>query len=426
MKVNPRRYIGLLICLPIFTIISACGEVKEHKNRGLTESKDAARPVEKTGQLSRFYCDDNPNFSYSIYIPKTFDSSISHPLFLFFDPQGDGSMPLLKYQSLADRNQWFFAGSNNSKNGLSPEETGKIVTSFLTDITRKSNFKISGIYACGFSGGARVALQLALSNSAIKGVFMNSAGFIGSEKLLIKPLSFALSAVGGLEDFNLLEIFNSFDHLFLVPKHISASFKVFNGKHDWAPAESVEQGLDFLLNADTKLYMQSAQLDFNSFKNAEEKYFKQELLYQNKYRVAITSEGKGWWQKEINQLNDLRNKTPSTHIKDMIARVEGYMSILAYSYSKQALEMQQSEIANLFVDIYILVDPFNPDCSIFKARSCMLDKRKDEALTYIEKSINLGFKNKESLLAEPDFQEIKTEPRFIEAISKIKSGQHEN
>src|SRR5689334_1247009 len=102
------RFTGFVVLL-VHTI--ACGNNTLHD----TTSGDTTRVKESTtintsakdtfeaGKLIlRVVCKSDPAQSYALYIPAK-HSHDTLPVIYFFDPHGDGSLPLTKYKSLADR-----------------------------------------------------------------------------------------------------------------------------------------------------------------------------------------------------------------------------------------------------------------------------------------------------------------------------------
>ncbi|HRG90885.1 MAG TPA: hypothetical protein PLW44_17810, partial [Chitinophagales bacterium] len=56
--------------------------------------------------------------SYALYLPSNYTDTSALPVMLFFDPHGDGAVPLNLYARLAEKNGYILMGSNISKNGM--------------------------------------------------------------------------------------------------------------------------------------------------------------------------------------------------------------------------------------------------------------------------------------------------------------------
>ena len=91
-------------------------------------------------------------------------------------------------------------------------------------------------YLTGLSGGARVALQVALANNnSIAGVIASSAGYPDSQPRASVP--FALFGTAGTDDFNYIEM-RQLDRKLTSPHRLA----VFNGGHTLPPADGRARG----------------------------------------------------------------------------------------------------------------------------------------------------------------------------------------
>src|ERR1700749_4024462 len=83
---------------------------------GFPACANAGSLMEPGRLIDTVICQKDPAQSYALYIPVRGGTG-ALPIVYFFDPHGDGSLPLKKYKSLADTYGFILAGSNNSKNG---------------------------------------------------------------------------------------------------------------------------------------------------------------------------------------------------------------------------------------------------------------------------------------------------------------------
>ena len=105
-------------------------------------------------------------------------------------------MPVERYQAAAEQYGFVVAGSNNSRNGS--QDTRAIVTTLMRDALSRFQIDLKRVYTAGMSGGARVAMSVALSAPDIAGVIASSAGFPDGRPR--KSLAFPLFATAGTED----------------------------------------------------------------------------------------------------------------------------------------------------------------------------------------------------------------------------------
>lgn len=108
------------------------------------------------------------------------------------------------------------------------------------DVTARFAIDPKRIYTAGMSGGARVALGVALgAPTLIAGVVASSAGFPDSTPR--KTLPFAIFGTAGTDDFNWLEM-RVLDHALTSPHRLA----VFDGGHVWLPSEVAVTALEWL------------------------------------------------------------------------------------------------------------------------------------------------------------------------------------
>jgi len=174
-------------------------------------------------------CDADPSQSYALFLPPDYTPDRAWPVIFAFDPGGRGRNPVERYQAAATRFGYVVAGSNNSRNG-SPQ-TGAAVASMTSDVMSRIHIDLKRIYLAGMSGGARVALGVALgAPDKIAGVIASSAGYPDSQPR--KSLPFTLFATAGTEDFNHLEL-RQLDRALTTPHRLA----IFEGGHVWLSSD---------------------------------------------------------------------------------------------------------------------------------------------------------------------------------------------
>ena len=140
----------------------------------------------------------------TLYLPPRYADTLSFPLLLLFDPHGSGMLPVKKYRALARKYGYILAGSNNIRNGMSGTGIDRILRLLTADLYSRFSFDARRLYAAGFSGGARVATLLALTDPSLRGVAACGGGLPSSGNL--PPVRFDLLGFAGREDFNLPEL----------------------------------------------------------------------------------------------------------------------------------------------------------------------------------------------------------------------------
>ena len=152
--------------------------------------------------IDRVTCDADPSQSYALFVPANYTPSRLWPVIFAFDPGGRGRTPVERYQAAAERYGYIVVGSNNSRNGST--EIPKILAAMTNDVAARLAVDPRRVYLAGMSGGARVALGIALASKDIAGVIASSAGYPDSR--VRKSLPFPIFATAGTDDFNHLEM----------------------------------------------------------------------------------------------------------------------------------------------------------------------------------------------------------------------------
>ncbi|CAN5909850.1 hypothetical protein BH11BAC7_BH11BAC7_05970 [soil metagenome] len=444
-----------------------------------TETKktivDSAAPVEvskpefKKGELTTLTVSADPSNSFTVYLPADFDSTKKYPLVVFFDPHADGSLPLNKYKSLAEKWGFIFAGSNTSKNGMAPEQADRVFNGLIDELKRILTVDQQQLIVCGFSGGARVASGGAILRKDIKGIICNSASSNATNSTAI------FIGLAGLGDMNYLEMKTNESNS--SRSKIPHELLVFNGKHEWAPVNMMEDALlmisiipgnsvanenanemyralgisiidqadsikktscmiaDNLLQSGMRAQNAAAKgntriitgddyrinvgksstcvtADKAAWKAAED----EENQLQQELASALLSQDTTWWK--INSASYFKSKKQGAD-KFMHERLQGYASLMCYSYANQAFRTNNLHAAEKFVAIYSIVDPENSEWAYMRANLYMQINLNDYALSALEKAASLGFKDKARLQNDPVFAPIRSDERFAALIGKM-------
>jgi poly(3-hydroxybutyrate) depolymerase len=191
-------------------------------------------------------CNDDPAQHYSLYLPSNFTTDRMWPIILAFDAGGRGRRGVERYQAGAERYGYIVAGSNNSRNG--PWKPSLDAARALTaDLIGRFPVDLKRIYTAGMSGGARVAMMVALhpemiagrTHPEIAGVFASSAGFPPGE--FRESVAFPIFGTAGTDDFNYREMLN-LDRTLRSPHRVV----VFEGGHTWLPVEAATEAVEWM------------------------------------------------------------------------------------------------------------------------------------------------------------------------------------
>jgi len=172
-------------------------------------------------------CAADGSQSYALYLPSAYSPGRPWSLLIAFHPGGRGRAMVEKYQAAAEQYGYIVAASNNSRNGPWAVSVAA-VKAVTTDLAQRFAIDPKRVYTTGMSGGARVALQLALANDSIAGVIASSAGCPDSEPRA--KVGFALFATAGTDDFNYVEM-RLLDRKLKTPHRLV----IFEGGHTLPP-----------------------------------------------------------------------------------------------------------------------------------------------------------------------------------------------
>ena len=184
-------------------------------------------------------CEGDPTQSYALYVPSAYSHDKLGSLLIAFHPGARGRLMVEKYQAAAEQYGYIVAGSNTSRNG--PWSiSAAAVQAMSADLGRRFAIDAQRIYLTGMSGGARVAMQVALGKSNnIAGVIASSAGYPDSQPRSSVP--FAVFGTTGSEDFNYIEM-RLLDRKLTSPHYLA----VFNGGHTLPPDAVAIEAIEWM------------------------------------------------------------------------------------------------------------------------------------------------------------------------------------
>jgi poly(3-hydroxybutyrate) depolymerase len=182
-------------------------------------------------------CQADATQTYALYLPAAYTRERTWPVIIAFDPGARGRTPVERYQAAAEQYGFIVAGSNNSRNG-SPD-LQRIISTLMVDVLSRYQVDLKRVYVAGMSGGARVAMSIALQSQEIAGVVASSAGFPDGKPR--KTVAFPIFATAGTEDFNHLEM-RRLDRELTSPHHLA----VFEGGHVWLSSELATEAVEWL------------------------------------------------------------------------------------------------------------------------------------------------------------------------------------
>ena len=183
-------------------------------------------------------CAGDAGQSYALYVPSAYSPERKWNLLLAFHPGARGRLMVEKFQAAAEQYGYIVAGSNTSRNG-SWSVSMAAAQCMSADMGRRFSIDAKRVYLTGMSGGARVAMQVALGKNDIAGVIASSAGYPDDRPRASVP--FAVFGTAGTEDFNYLEM-RQLDRKLTSPHRLA----VFSGGHTLPPDAVALEAIEWM------------------------------------------------------------------------------------------------------------------------------------------------------------------------------------
>jgi hypothetical protein len=408
--------------------------------------------------------------SYALYVPLNYDTAQSWPVIYFFDASGRGKFAVQQYTKLADKYGFVLIGSNNNRNGLSQQQHDEFSRKIITEASQRYSLNMQRQYTSGFSGGARVAVSVALYQSEIAGVIACAAGFPEIRQGFRQDFSFI--GVVGNRDFNHNEM-KQLDKS-LEQTSITHHLIVFDGKHQWPPFEIFEDVLmtlemnamqkallpkiDTLINYFAKFNRQRINdlqqiKDFgaevillekmkkfgsglmaieevekkiqtiknsNEFKNWENQELKNQTIenaLQQEMLEAFQRKDLIWWKTKIAELRQLaKGTTPKSLIYSRILSLTGMLAHINYD---KAMKQSAAEQAYNFLQIKAIALPEEPISNFLFSSYFALNGDLKKACHYLELADSQGFDEIDRLTTDAGVLKLKDKPEYQKLLKRL-------
>ncbi len=179
-----------------------------------------------------------PGQTYDVFLPSQYRADRAWPLLMAFHPAARGRDFIDLYRDAAEDYGYIVVASNVSRNGLWAPSLAA-AQAMTADVSARYSIDPSRFYTTGFSGGARVAMQLAITSGKIAGVIASGAGFPDAQAR--RRVSFDVAATIGYDDFNFGEL-RSLDRVLTSPHRVF----YFAGGHRLPPPAVARQAIEWL------------------------------------------------------------------------------------------------------------------------------------------------------------------------------------
>src|SRR5262249_46979817 len=165
------------------------------------------------------------------------------PILYLFDPSAKGKRAVETFKTAAETYGFILAGSNNSQNGPWGASLAA-AQAVWRDANRRFLLDEKRVYTSGFSGGARVATNIAeIIPGSVAGVIGCGAGF-PEDKPPTRDIKFAYLGIVGNIDFNYWELHELGQSL--AKLDLPYRIEVFAGPHQWPPESCTVDALEWM------------------------------------------------------------------------------------------------------------------------------------------------------------------------------------
>jgi pimeloyl-ACP methyl ester carboxylesterase len=365
------------------------------------------------------------------------------PILYLFDSHGKGSFPVSRYKTLADTYGFILVCSNDSKNGNDYITSDHIWLALTGDTRARLAIDTSRIYACGFSGGAKVAGYVAIMHPEVKGVILNGAGL--PDGAPVDNFEFDVTLLTGEGDLNMTDM-EALDNR-LDSTRTRHRILFFDGKHEWAPLgtmntalagiqlDAMHRGLipkdegfisryvsesrarfdtdraatewiaaerecvvsiSFLegLSGEVAWFKQSAASvadnpSYKRLRDAQRTMVSQEQNAKDGYMEHFDRPENAYWSGVIDSLS--RAGSVGGLRGAMAQRLTAFLSLEFYTYSSHLVNSRDDEAARYFTDLYKRVDPTNSEAWFLSATLYARSGQRALAEDELKKAVALGF-----------------------------------
>lgn len=469
-----QKYFSIFFIISSTLLFSCSGD--SGKTTTVVETKDTIPTKENFAKgeiIEKVNVLANDQQSYALYLPSTYTNDKTYPVIYIFDAHGTGSLPVSMYRDLAEKYGYILIGSNNSKNGTPWDQTQIIANNLFSDSQQRLSINTARVYVLGFSGGARVANALCITNGAIAGAICCGAASPAANNKDPRN-NYTFLGICGNQDFNYIEM-RKYDMVELAGRPVKHAFIEFDGKHEWPKEEIMREAFlwtelgamrkepklknDAFVNENILIYsdlIKKAQQNNKTFEvynlarrtinffdgltdlktyydiykplkeNAEvdkklkqeEQIWKKEEELKGFYGEAIQSKNIDWWKQEASAII---KKTKSGNIEEQLMhkRVLDYLSLVTYMQTTNAMQKQNFPATKMFSQIYLIVDPTNNEAHYLNANVLAIEGNDKAAITALNEAVKNGFKDIERLQNDNTFTKVKDTEEFKMILKKL-------
>jgi dienelactone hydrolase/Flp pilus assembly protein TadD len=439
--------------------------------------------IERGVPVPSVSCEAETSKSYALYLPSAYDPELEWPLILAFDPSGSGLRPVEVLEAAAERYGYIVAGSNDSRNYTSWEFKFAAAAAVWRDVAGRFSIDPERVYTAGFSGGARLATEVALETGAVAGAFAIGGSFRKRETIE-RSIPFVILGASGTRDMNHREMQRV--HARLLERELPTRHLTYDGPHAWAPAdvcmaavewfeiqairrellprdparlaalyeaairaarsledpyaslttyEQITRDFDGLVDlADVRTALERLRADpaVERERKRHRRWTRHEDRWRNRLaaqmrKMEATVEDAAGRPNELRTMRRMldgiaKDKGSMDRPRsDTAHRLVAFVATVGFERAVVAARNGEHEQAALFYEIALQADPESERLRVLLAGVYVRQGRFDRALRTLEEAVALGFADADRLRNDEDFEPIRNDPRFAILLTELAS-----
>ena len=412
--------------------------------------------------------------SYSIYLPRDYNSEKKWPLIFIFDPEGRGATTANLFRMAAESQQYIVASSNMDLKAKPVDSIVNTATSMINGVLQSFPVDTEQVYMAGMGEGAQIGSALTLLYKDLAGVLAVGNSFVNPQ-YLDRNNPYMFIGVAGNKDYMVYEMENYlrfFDDL-----DFPTDVYYFDGKEDeWPEArvisnaitgftlEAIKEGKrprdeEFIRNlfeaeleyAETLRRTRNYYEAYEKLDRMEDKYeyfgFEDRIEERKKalkrtsgyksqksdFRRAISTEKEqqeeyeyllrsdivtnnfeniGWWAYQIDELEKIKEGSNEARA-NMAYRLLGYLDFVTKKEYDNIMKANVPIDTKIFISVLrTAINKEDPEAYLNIISLAAADGDQETALLYLEDLLKMGYDDMESLYNIEGALELQFTPEY--------------
>ncbi|MDR6843711.1 hypothetical protein [Flavobacterium granuli] len=278
------------------------------------------------------------NESYAVYLPSLYRREVPSAIVFIFDPGGRGKAGVEPFILAAETYKYILVCSNNSKNG--PIDVNlEIANRLFESVSTEFNLNPSELYISGFSGGARLASNIAVNSVAFQGVIACGASFNEMDKFNLQEASFSYVGMVGDKDMNYHEMIQNEE--WLNKMEVKNTLFISHQVHTWPSQKEMLRAFDWL----------EIQAYKNSIRKSNETTIKR--IYDENLKIADSLKANNEMISavtEYERCNVINDNREGEKIKTTIESIKKSKEYKSQITKRDQIAVLENEITSLILD----------------------------------------------------------------------------